>query len=222
MLKAILFDLDGTLVNSLEDLADATNLALSTHGFPTHDTEKYRYFIGNGMQNLIEVTLPENSRDDATRQKVFETFFEYYSNHFADKTKAYEGIKEVLTSLKEQGYKLAVISNKVQEMTSIVVNKSVGNNVFDAVYGKRENYLPKPDLALTLEVIKELGVKPENCVLIGDSGMDAKTAVNVGCECIGALWGFRTEEELRFNGAKYIAKEPAEILECIKEIENGI
>ena len=221
MLKAILFDLDGTLVNSLEDLADATNLALSTHGFPTHDVEDYKYFIGNGMQNLIEVTLPENSRDDATRQKVFETFYEHYSNHFVDKTKAYDGIKEVLLSLKEQGYKLAVISNKIQVMTSIVVDKSVGN-VFDAVYGKREGYLPKPDPALTLEVIRELGVKPENCVLIGDSGMDAATSVNVGCECIGALWGFRTEEELRRNGARYIAKEPAEILERIKEIENAL
>ncbi len=221
MIKAVLFDLDGTLVNTLDDLADSTNYALSLHGFPTHETEKYKYFIGNGMQNLIESTLPENSRNDEIRQKVFETFFGYYKVHFLDKSKAYDGITEMLDVLKAEGYKLAVVSNKAQVMTDEVVLKIFGDT-FDVVCGKREGYAPKPDPTLTLEIIKQLGVKPEECVFIGDSGSDAVTAINTGTTGIGALWGFRTEEELRLGGDRYIAGHPSEIPNIIKAIKNGI
>ena len=140
-----------------------------------------------------------------------------YREHYYDKTAAYDGIKELLCGLKERGFKIAVISNKAQEMAQKVVDKVFGD-MFDTVAGKREGYKTKPDPALTLEVAKELGVSPENCVLIGDSGMDMAAAVNAKIIGIGVLWGFRTEEELRLNGAEYIASSPAQILDIIKEI----
>ena len=142
-----------------------------------------------------------------------------YREHYFDKTNAYEGIKELLFELKKQGLKIAVISNKAQEMAQKVTDKVFGD-IFDTVAGKREGYKTKPDPALTLEVIKELGVTPESSVLVGDSGMDMAAAVKAKTAGIGVLWGFRAEQELRENGAKYIASTPAQILNIIKEIKN--
>jgi len=218
MIKAVLFDLDGTLVNSIEDLATSSNYALSRFGFPTHETECYKLFVGNGMQNLVERILPEDKRDDETKAMVFDVFYEHYSHHFADKTKAYNGIPELLKALKGMGLKLAVVSNKAQEMAFEVVDKILGADSFNIVCGKQEGYAPKPDPKLMLKVIKELGVAPQECVLIGDSGMDAAAAVNAGCTGIGVLWGFRSKEELLENGAHYIAENEEDIIEILKEI----
>lgn len=215
MIKAVLFDLDGTLVNSLSDLALSTNFALEQFGFPTHETEKFKYFVGDGMPKLIERVLPQDKRDAETHKKVLECFMNHYRAHFADNTCAYEGILPLLSELEKSGFKLAVISNKAQEMAAVVVEKSFGN-VFSVVCGKREGYPAKPDPALTLEIIEELGVNPSECVFIGDSGMDMAVAKNAACIGIGVLWGFREENELKSNGADYIVKQPCEILEIIK------
>lgn len=220
MIKAVLFDLDGTLVNSLEDLATSVNFALHKWGFPTHSTEDYRYFVGNGMKNLIERTLPAEHRDTESYNSVFDSFYNHYSAHFADKTAPYDGIKELLSELKKRGIKIAVVSNKAHEMTLTVVRKLFGE-CFDIVYGKCEGYPVKPDPALALRTIKELGVTAEECVFAGDSGMDACTAVNIGCPGIGVLWGFRTKEELLENGAVYTVHTPKEILDVIDEL-NGL
>ena len=219
MIKAVLFDLDGTLVNSLNDLADSTNFALESLGFPTHETEKYRYFVGDGIPKLIERALPEGEKTEENKNKCLELFMARYREHYFDKTDAYDGIKDLLSGLKKQGLKIAVISNKAQEMAQKVVDKVFGN-MFDAVAGKREGYKTKPDPALTLEVVKELGVTPDNCVLIGDSGMDMAAAVNAKVTGIGVLWGFRDREELLSNGAKFIAGKPSQILDIIKGIQN--
>lgn len=217
MIKAVLFDLDGTLVNSLYDLAASCNFALESFGFPVHETEKYKYFVGNGMQNLIERILPEDKRDIDTHKKVFDVFFNHYSSHYADKTVPYDGIEEMLSDLKNKGYKVAVISNKAHSMAVEVVNKLLPDT-FDIVFGKQEGFPTKPDAALTLKLMSELCVKPEECVLIGDSGMDMAAAKNATCVGIGALWGFRTEDELRKNGADYIVSTPDEIPDIIKEL----
>lgn len=216
MIKAVLFDLDGTLVNSLGDLAASTNYALSEFGFPTHETECFKYFVGDGMPKLIERALPEEKRDENTRKRVLATFMEHYRAHFADRTAAYEGIGELISALRDMGLKTAVISNKVQEMTLVVVQKLFGD-CFEVVCGKQEGFPTKPDPALTLKVMGQLGVTPEECVLIGDSGMDAAAAVNAGCIGIGVLWGFRTRDELLKNGAKYIAEKPQDIISILKE-----
>ena len=217
MIKAVLFDLDGTLVNSLDDLATSTNYALEKFGFPKHETEKYKYFVGNGMQNLIMRALPEDGRDSETREKVFKAFWNHYAEHYVDKTVPYEGIEELLKALKEDGKKIAIISNKAQEMAVTVAEKIFGD-IFDMICGKQDGYPAKPDPSLTLKVMEDIGVKPCECVLIGDSGMDAAAAVNAKCTGIGVLWGFRTEDELRSNGAKYIVSKPAEIMDILKNI----
>ncbi|MBR2488845.1 MAG: HAD family hydrolase [Clostridia bacterium] len=218
MIKAVLFDLDGTLVNSLCDLATSCNFALESFGFPTHETEKYKYFVGNGMPSLIERILPEDKRDSDTHKKVFDVFYNHYSQHFADKTAPYEGICELLCGLKQKGLKIGIISNKKHEMTLEVVNKLFDVSVFDVIYGKMEGYPVKPDVKLTFKLMEELGVKPDECVLAGDSGMDMAASVNAGCKGIGVLWGFRGKEELLENGADYIVEKPCEILKIIEEI----
>lgn len=217
MIKAVLFDLDGTLVNSLEDLANSTNYALEKFGFPTHETEKFKYFVGDGMPKLIERVLPIENRDEDTHVKVLECFMNHYREHYVDKTVAYDGIDALINFLKEKDIKLAVISNKAQEMAVTVANKLFGN-VFDIVCGKQEGYPAKPDPALTLKVINDLGVTPDECIFIGDSGMDMAVAKNAKCLSIGVLWGFRTMEELGNNGADFIVETPFEILQIVGEI----
>lgn len=216
MIKAVLFDLDGTLIDSIEDLADSTNFALEKFSFPTHKVEKFRYFIGDGMSKLIERALPEVSRNTETIIRVKECFMEHYRSHFADKTYVYEGIPELLARLKDNGLKLAVLSNKANEMVSVIIEKLFGE-CFDVVYGKVEGYATKPDPELAKRVLEELNVTPEECVMVGDSGMDAAMAVNLGCIGIGVLWGFRTQEELLQNGAHYIANNPDEVFDIVKK-----
>lgn len=217
MIKAVLFDLDGTLVNSLSDLAASTNFALTKFGFPTHETENFKIFVGDGMAKLIERALPEDKRDMETINTTLDIFMEHYRAHYVDKTVPYDGISELLDKL--TGVKKAVISNKADEMAIHLTRKLLGER-FDIVCGKREGYPTKPDPTLTLEIIGELGVEPKECIFVGDSGMDMAVAKNSGCVALGVLWGFRSEEELLLNGADYIAKKPAEILEIIKEINN--
>lgn len=217
MIKAVVFDLDGTLVNSLEDLASSTNYALEKFGFPEHEINEFKYLVGDGMPKLIERALPEAFRDDDTKKKVLKTFLDYYSEHYADRTVVYDGVKTLLTDLKSQGIKLAVVSNKADKMTDVVVKKLFGNS-FSQVTGKRDGYPTKPDPTLTLHIIAKLGVTPQECLFVGDSGMDMATAVNSGCTAVGVLWGFRTESELLKNGARYIVKKPDQILRILKEI----
>jgi len=219
MIKAVLFDLDGTLVNSLNDLADSTNFALKKFGFMTHETEKYKYFVGDGMFKLIERALPIENREKETIKRVHDCFIEHYKAHYCDKTVAYDGINDLLLKLKKMNIKMAVISNKVDEM-AITVAKKLLNDVFDIVCGKREGYPTKPDPTLTLEVISNLGVAPKECLFVGDSGMDMAVSQNAKTISVGVLWGFRDKEELLQNGASYIINSPDEILSIIEE-NNG-
>ena len=220
MIKSVLFDLDGTLANSLSDLADSTNYALSEMGFPSHEREEYKYLVGDGIPKLIERALPVGEKTEENKKKCFDIFMERYKEHYHDKTVAYDGIPDMLSEIKAEGLKIAVISNKAEEMAVKVVEKLFGG-MFDVVAGKREGFPTKPDPALTLEVIRELGAKPQESVLVGDSGMDMAAAVNAGAAPVGVLWGFRLEDELLKNGARYIVKSPAEIPEIIRRLNNG-
>ncbi len=218
MIKAVLFDLDGTLVNSLEDLAVSTNYALTRFGFPTFETYKYKYFVGDGMPKLIERVLPEDKRDKDTLNTVLKVFMDHYGEHFADHTRVYPGIERLLKDIKKLKLKTAVISNKSQKPAEAVVGKLFGTECFDIICGKREDYPAKPDPALTLKVVSELGVHTGECVLAGDSGMDMAAAKNAGIIGIGVLWGFRTEDELKNNGASYIVDSPEKITEIIMRL----
>lgn len=214
MIKAVIFDLDGTLVDSIGDLCDSTNFALEKYGFPTHEKEKYNYFVGDGMLKLIERVIPQEKFNFEIQQSVYCEFLAYYRNHFLDKTLPYEDISQAIADLIEKGIKLAVVSNKNDEMVRKIVEKFF-KDCFVSVVGKREAYPLKPDPTLTLDIIKELGVKPQECAFLGDSGMDMLTAKNAGCVAIGVLWGFRTREELEENGAQYLLESPREIAPLI-------
>lgn len=220
MIKAVLFDLDGTLVNSLFDLATSTNYALAKMGFPTHGTDKYKYFVGDGMPKLIERALPEDSRTPEIRAKTLEIFSAHYHEHYADQTCEYQGISQLLETLIQSGVRLAVVSNKAQEFAKTVVSKTVGD-VFQIVCGKQEGYPAKPDPTLTLKVISDLGVEPKECVFVGDSGMDMLVAKNAGITAIGVDWGFRTVREQILNGADYVVHTPQDILNVIERLNNA-
>ncbi len=216
MIKAVIFDLDGTLVNSLEDLAAAGNHTLGVFGFPTHETEKYKYFVGNGMPNLIYRILPEESRNKNTHKTLLAEFLKYYKLHSNDKTYVYDGIKELIAELKNKNIKIAVVTNKAHGPATEVIAATLPDT-FDLVFGQRPEIPTKPDPTLTLMAMEELGVTPKECVFIGDSGMDVKTGVNSGALPVGVLWGFRKADELLENGAKYLINEPSELIKIIEK-----
>ena len=219
MYKAVIFDLDGTLVNSLDYLAVACNYSLKQHGFNVYPVEDYKYLVGDGMVKLIERAISYDNVSQDIFESVFNTFMNYYRGHYLVYTKAYEGINEALETLKDMELKLAVISNKADDMTNIIVKELFGD-IFAVVTGKREGYPTKPDPTLTLKIIDEMGLKPNECIFVGDSGMDCANAVNSGCYPLGVLWGFRKEAELLENGAKTIINHPDEIVPFVKELLN--
>ncbi len=219
MIKAVIFDLDGTLVNSLEDLADAGNYALKLFGFPTHETEKYKYFVGNGMMNLIYRILPEDSKTEEIINKVHTEFLKYYKIHSNDKTYVYDGVKELICSLKAKDIKVAVVTNKAHEPANEVIAATLPDT-FNLVLGQRPEIPTKPDPTLTLMAMEKLVVKPQESIFIGDSGMDMATGVNSGALPVGVLWGFRTAEELLENGAKHLINSPLKLLDIIAEYDN--
>ena len=209
MIKAVLFDLDGTLINSLDDLADSVNFALNLQGYPTHETEKFKYFVGNGMRKLIERASPENSDID----KTLEIFMARYKEHSLDKTAPYKDIYELLEKLNQKGIATAVVTNKAEPNAKAISKHFFGDSL--AVYGQREGVKTKPDPELTFIAMGDLGVKPEECLFVGDSGMDMAVGVNSGSVPVGVTWGFRTAEELKENGAKHLIHSPLELLELI-------
>ncbi len=216
MIKAVIFDLDGTLINSLDDLANSVNHTLIEFGFPTHETEKYKYFIGRGMANLIYNALPENKRDSDTQKSVLDTFMAYYKLHSTDNTAPYGDIPELLDTLERMGIKTAVVTNKAHAAAEKIVKQLLLDR-FDICFGQRPDIPTKPDPTLTLMAIKELCCEPCDCLYVGDSGGDMVTAVNSGTVPVGVLWGFREKKELIDNGAKHIISTPMELIEVIKQ-----
>ncbi|MBC8063062.1 MAG: HAD family hydrolase [Clostridiaceae bacterium] len=203
MYKAVIFDLDGTLLDTLEDLANACNYALDKCGFPIHQVEKYRGFVGDGRYKLIERILPVNSKIPEIFNKVLGLYDEYYEKHMMDMTKPYDGIINLLDSLNEKGLKLAVVSNKPHEFTTEVV-KIIFEDKLRLVYGHRVDFPTKPNPATVFEVLKNFNVTKEECIYVGDSNVDIITAKNAGIKSIGVAWGFRGKEELEAEGADFI------------------
>ena len=212
MKKLYIFDLDGTLVNSLYDLGESVNTVLARHGWAVHDMEKYRYFVGNGTLKLIERALPDGEKTAERIAEIHEEFAAEYEANLVKHTAPYDGIKELAEELKKRGALLAVASNKPDRFSKEIVETLFGKGFFDKVYGKREGVPTKPDPQIMLDIMKELGVKAEDCIHSGDSNVDVATAHNAGVKCIGCTWGFRTEEELLEAGADYIANSAEDIL----------
>ena len=213
-IKAVVFDVDGTLLNTYEDLANAVNYALRTKGLPEQKAEKYKYFAGNGTDMMIKRALPEYCRTDETVNEIRPLYFEYYNAHTGENTRPYDGIPELLSELRARGLKLGVVSNKIDFMTKIVIKEYFGD-IFDYVTGQRDGVPAKPDPAMVFDVMKSFGVSAEECLFVGDSGVDAETGKNSGAFMVGVLWGFRDEKELRENGAKAVISKPSELLKYI-------
>ncbi len=209
--KLIIFDLDGTLLDTIEDLANATNHALTQFNLPTHPVEAFRFFVGNGINNLILKALPEDKKNQDNVSMLRPEFLKYYYAHGEECTKPYAGISELIKELKSKGYLLGVASNKIHQATVTLVDEYFGEGTFHKVYGQRENIAIKPDPSVLIQIMDELQVEKENVLYIGDSGVDAATAINAGVDFIGVLWGFRPESELRAAGAINFIKKPSEL-----------
>ena len=195
MIKLILFDLDGTLIDSLEDLADAVNHALELRGLPLHSVAEYRRMVGHGVRNLVKQALPEGA-DDALVDSALSDFKAYYQAHIDVHTRPYPGIPELLTDLQARGVQLAVASNKFQEGTEYLIQRFFPGNRFVAILGNRPGAPLKPDPEIVQEVLRKADVQPADALLVGDSPTDMKTAANGGIESIAVTWGYRTAEEL--------------------------
>lgn len=213
--KLAVFDMDGTILNTLEDLADSTNYALKANGFPERTIDEVRRFVGNGIRLLIERAVPTDTDKELT-DKVFDTFKEYYKTHCAVKTRPYDGIKDVLSELRKAGCLTAVVSNKADFAVQDLC-KDYFDNLFDFAIGEREGIKKKPAPDSVFEVLSKLNVEKDNAVYIGDSDVDFATSVNAGMDVIMVGWGFRDAEFLREKGVKRIIKQPSEILDIILE-----
>lgn len=215
MIEAVIFDLDGTLLDTLEDLANACNFALRSCGYKEHPVKDYVKFVGSGRYILIQRILPEEYKDNKeVISKVLSLFDEYYGEHMIDNTKPYEGINDMIQALKEKDIKLAVVSNKPDEFAGDVVKKYFRDD-FEITYGQRPNHAVKPDPRTVYEVIDYLKVNRNECLYVGDSDVDMNTATNAGVESVGVSWGFRGEEELKKAGADYIIQKPSELLDIL-------
>ena len=213
--KAICFDLDGTLLDSLADLANCTNKILLKRGFPEHPEASYRYFLGEGSKMLMTRVLPEEVRNESLIEECRQDFEETYRECWDEQTVPYKHIPELLNALQRRKLKLTVLSNKPHEFTLLAVRKLLPNCYFDLILGQREGVPCKPDPAGILEICEKLKISSGSFIYLGDTATDMKTSVAAGCYSVGVLWGFRSEEELRDNGANAIVKDPLEVLELL-------
>ncbi len=214
-MKLIIFDLDGTLLNTLQDLGDSCNAILQQNGYPTHPLVAYKKFVGNGVQKLIERALPEEARTTETITTLLAAFKTYYEQKPVSHTKPYTGIIPLLQELKSLGYLISVASNKYQEAIIPLMQQYFPDIQFDLVLGHRAGHPAKPDPAIVLDSLQTLGVNKQNCFYVGDSSVDMDTANNASVTAIGVTWGFRDEDELKEHGAQFIIHSPKELLGII-------
>ena len=196
MKKIVIFDLDGTLLNTIADLATATNQALQHFGYPTHPIEAYRFFVGNGINKLFERALPETERTEANVLRIRSQFIPYYNVHNADFSTPYPGIPEVLHTLQSHGILLAVASNKYQSATEKLIAHYFPTLRFEKVLGQREGIPVKPDPTIVNDILQATGLSATDALYVGDSGVDMQTALQAGVDAVGVTWGFRPRTEL--------------------------
>ena len=213
-MKIILFDLDGTLMDTLQDITDSVNYAMEQTGYPLRCAEEVRLAVGNGVVKLIENLLPAEIAEK--REKVLDVFRPYYALHAMDKSGPYQGLPEVLSKLEKDGYRCSIVSNKPDEATSGIGKRFFPS--FPLALGQREDIPRKPDAAPIEYALNVLGGTKEECIYVGDSEVDVLTARNAGVPCIGVTWGFRDEEVLVRAGAVHLAHTPEELYERIREI----
>jgi len=214
---AILFDLDGTLLYTLADLATSANNALTELGLPTHPIEDYRHFIGNGMDGLVKrIVPPQYANDKPILKKCLALAKHEYSIHYADSSIPYDGIVELLTELDNLGITKTIFSNKPDKYTQIMVKQILADFSFDIVFGVRDDVPKKPDPSAALRIANELNIPPDRFIYLGDSDTDMQTATTAGMFAAGALWGYRDAAELQSHGAKALLSSPTDLLKLLK------
>ena len=210
--RAVIFDLDGTLADTLEDIADNMNRVLAANGFPAHGYDDYRFFVGNGLKSLVTTCLPEKSRTDIIISACHEQMMAEYNLNYLAKTRLYDGISELLDALSLHRIKMAVLSNKADSLTQKICDELLEDWKFEVVMGANDRFQRKPDPASALYISAQIGVMPANICYLGDSDVDMKTAIAAGFYPVGAGWGFRPKEELAGNGARRVIDHPTELL----------
>lgn len=219
-MKTCIFDLDGTLLNTLTDLAAAVNHALKKNDLPQRTLEEIRWMVGNGVRVLMQRAVPEGEQNP-TFERIFQDFKDYYKLHSMDYTNPYEGIIELLAELKKERFRLAVVSNKADAATKPLVMHFFGEYI-DVAIGEHAKAARKPAPDMIFHVMEQLGCEKSDCIYIGDSDVDIQTAKNAGIPCISVLWGFREREFLTEHGATLFAKHPHEILEILERLESEL
>lgn len=214
--RAVLFDLDGTLLDTLKDIADSVNLALYRLGFPQHELEAYKYFVGDGREALAIRVLPENHRDAITFDRLLAYIDEEYSKRWSNNTRPYHGIPEMLQALTKLGITMAVLSNKPQGSTEEMVYRLLPRWHFKLVVGALPSVPKKPDPTAALRIAKQLEIRPTGFLYLGDSDVDMKTATAAEMYPVGALWGFRTVDELLASGAKELIQNPVDLIRLLQ------
>lgn len=217
MKHAVIFDLDGTLLNTLGDLRAATNHALEVRGLPPHSMEEIRQFIGNGIRLLICRAMPEGT-PEAEIDAALDDFKTYYAAHIHDRTVPYDGIPQLLTALKKRGIQVAVLSNKIDSASQQLIEYFFPGKT-DVVFGEHVGVPRKPDPTSCRMVMQQLGVQPEQVLYVGDSGTDMQTAKNAGLYAVGVTWGFRSKEVLLEYGADVLVHRPEQILQILDSDE---
>ena len=220
MKQLAIFDLDGTLLNTIKDLGEAVNFALDKNGFHTHSIASYPFFVGNGVRRLIERSLPEDARKQSTVvETMLRDFKQYYNEHNTDRTQPYDGMPELLHQLQEQGVKLAVASNKYQQATEKIIGHFFADIDWVAVVGQQEGVPFKPAPSIIFMILSQAKVAKQDTLYVGDSGIDMEAARRACVDSVGVTWGFRPVKELKENHANGIINKPIDIL---PGIENGI
>lgn len=212
--KGIIFDLDGTLVNSLEDISDAMNTVLTGLNYPTHTYDTYQYFIGSGLRNLVSKALPASNNTETDIENCFNCMVTEYREFCTFKTKPYAGIVKLLDHLASQNIKLAVFSNKADELTKKITSE-IFPDYFDSAIGLSKEELKKPNPSEALAIAKKWNLNPEEILFIGDSDMDMQTAINANMFPVGVSWGYRIEAELIASGAKMVINNPTDLIEIL-------
>ena len=207
--SAVLFDLDGTLLDTLADIASSMNFTLQQHGLQPYTLQEYPFLVGSGLREMVLAALHGQGRADDLADEIVEGFRAEYDRRWAENSRSYDGMVEALQRLHEAGVRLAVLSNKPDSFTQVMVRRLLPAELFDAVLGHREPFPIKPAPDSTLHILRQLGVSPERAALVGDSDVDILTARNAGIVPIGVDWGFRPREELIEAGARYMASSPS-------------
>jgi phosphoglycolate phosphatase len=213
--RAAIFDLDGTLLDTLDDIADSMNAALKRLGLATHEPRAFRYLTGDGIRSMAERSLPVLERDETTIEACIQGFRSEYEKRWAAKTRPYPGIPGLLDELSRRGMTLSILSNKLDIFTNILARHFLARWHFSFIIGSRPDLPQKPDPSGALVIARKLGISPTQFIYLGDTGVDMRTAVLAGMFPVGALWGFRDEKELLENGARAVIRHPFELLQLL-------